>query len=163
MIKKQILFEPGYNHIDFKCTSDKPKVRKACDDGSNGHGIHGMSIRFLYRGSRGAVQFLMNTGVIPGRIPSILDKEHTVNPYAVDLGYHSFKPHYDEQSSMGPCDFLDGAECYYDGSSLNAEVPWRILHEHGLDALWEYLEGYYDATFRDGEYPEEPESKLVPR
>ena len=146
--KRMVKFERGFNCREYECAWDKD----GCVQGQGGfHGVHGMAIRFLLKGDEGAVQFLLYTGWIP------TDKHYHnarhMHPIPVDLGYYGRKPHYDDQESMGPCEFLDGAACYYDGSSLQAESAWTTLINGGEDDLWRFLGEYYDCTFHGGEYP----------
>jgi hypothetical protein len=145
---REIDFEPGFDCIRFECKNGN----ETCRPGRGGsHGRHGVTIRWLLRGEKGAVQFVLYThwGPEPVRFSS----EKVMSPLPCDLGYHSLTPHYPDQSSMGPCQYLGGAECYYDGSGLNAEEPFRVLCNEGGEALWGYLEEYYKATFEDAEWP----------
>jgi hypothetical protein len=125
-----ITFKPG-----FVC--EKWLVNP--EDGSN-HGIASPDILFLLRNDRGAIQFLLMTGwYLNGT---------TRKPMPYDLGYHSPSPMYQEQRMADKeCPWLDNKPCYYDGSSLNAEKPFRILIEEGEEALWEYLENYHKEIF----------------
>ena len=49
-----------------------------------------------------------------------------------------------------PCEYLDGAPCYYDGSGLNAERIFDVLCAEGDDGVWRALEEYYAETFAVG-------------
>jgi hypothetical protein len=51
---------------------------------------------------------------------------------------------------MKDCDLL-GGDCYYDGSSLNADPVLEVLIEKGIEGVYEYLIQYYEDTF--GEKP----------
>lgn len=62
---------------------------------------------------------------------------------AADLGYHWPSPQYDGQNRLEDCPLFDDGHCYYDGSSLDAEEPWRLLREEGDEALWQHLEDYW--------------------
>lgn len=105
------------------------------------------------------------------KVPSCLTA-----PMPADLGYHSRVPLYDSQRPMEektiegtkkvkmpdgeelefpnivpqnkfiPCEYLDGDVCFYDGSSLNAQKPFEILVTSGEEALWNYLQIYYEDT-----------------
>lgn len=46
-----------------------------------------------------------------------------------------------------PCPYLDGKPCYYDGSGLHAERVYDLLLNQGEEAVWKYLEKYYQDTF----------------
>ena len=81
-----------------------------------------------------------------------------------DLGYHSKKPHYDGQQPTGEnCEYCDGKPCYYDGSGLNANDAMYALVNGGDNALWAFLDGYYNYVFNGGEYPKPAEYKARPR
>ena len=70
-----------------------------------------------------------------------------------DVGYHARVRQYDDQELMsGTCHVIDGP-CYYDGSSLNAELPIEGFLSGGLEYLWPKLEAFYRFTFDDGEWP----------
>lgn len=58
-----------------------------------------------------------------------------------------WEPVYEQTDDFHPCKWLDGAPCYYDGSGLNAEPVFELLIEKGSDAVWEYLENYYEEVF----------------
>jgi hypothetical protein len=73
-----------------------------------------------------------------------------LKPMAADLGYHSPYPMYEGHEEWGgrmECDLLDGGVCYYDGSGLNAEEPWRILRHDGEAAFWRFMDCYWLETF----------------
>lgn len=155
-MKKQVKFIKGYDCINFPCKASKPCTKE------NTHGKHSMGILFLLSGDLGAVQFKLSTGWMPFYSPKdrIGYREIPKNeisdlyPMPTDLGYHSYKPRYEDQTSMGKCDVLGGAECFYDGSGLNCNDAYYALVNGGEDALWEFLEGYYKSVFEDSEYPE---------
>lgn len=142
--EKWVDFSPSYDCIRIQpCEHGSP----TCKPGGGGsHGIHGVDARFYLRGELGVVQFVVYTGWMRDETP-----EHAWGkPWAFDLGYHSPAPRYEEQEQWARRDchvLLGGVTCYYDGSSLQAEEPWRILRSKGSDALWEFLEGYYNGIF----------------
>ena len=145
MTERIIRFEPGYDCIRFECVYGS----KTCIPHTGGsHGVHGLTIRFVLRGDAGAVQFVIYSGWLPE--PQPYGQAHYM---AADLGCHSRTPRYDGQGSMGPCELLDGTPCYYDGSGLNAEEPFRILCSFGHEALWAYLEEMYRHTFEGADFP----------
>lgn len=74
---------------------------------------------------------------------------------AFDLGYHSPVPLYEGQSPMSDCHLLPGRACFYDGSGLMADTPWRLLREEGDAAVWKHLEDYYADTFSGVDLPAE--------
>jgi len=144
--ERSVAFEPGHDCIRFECVNGSPD----CKPGAGGsHGIHGMQIRWILKGEKGAVQFLLFAGWLPE--PTQLDFSKVRPAMPADLGYHAREPHYAGHSST-KCDLL-GAECYSDGSGLNAHEPFRILCNEGGEALWEFLESYYHCVFEGAEFP----------
>lgn len=146
VMKQEIHFQPAFD----KCHPDPNK----------NYGIHGASMRWLVIGDEGAVQFVVYTNwhlphirreakTEPGSIVLIerYPFEFWQAPTAADLGYHSKVPRYEGQTSMGQeCDIL-GGECYYDGSTLNAEPVFELLIAEGHEAVWDYLKQYYKDIF----------------
>lgn len=135
-LKRTVMFHPAFDK-----RSPNPKEN---------YGIHGVEIRFLLSGPHGAVQFLLFTN---WQLPHVAKEFETASyrfnkPMPADLGYHSRTPHYEGHQHMGPCEFLDGANCYYDGSSLNAERVFNRLLRDGDAGVWSELEDYYRATFQ---------------
>jgi hypothetical protein len=126
--------------------------------GDKNYGIHGAELKFVLIGPKGAIQFQIYTNWMPR---SARHRERSgpyclVEPMAADLGYHSFEPRHEDQRPMSEsCEYLDGKPCYYDGSGLNAQDPFDILCEDGDEAMWAFLERYYEATFNGAEYPPE--------
>ncbi|MDV7390962.1 hypothetical protein RZS08_06410, partial [Arthrospira platensis SPKY1] len=103
-------------------------------------------------------QFLLYTGWLPQFKKEskgflyIKDWGSLVLP--ADLGYHSKKPKYEDHQSIDPsCEFCDGLPCFYEGSGLNANDAMYALVNGGDEALWEFLDSYYDCVFNDGKYP----------
>jgi len=48
------------------------------------------------------------------------------------------------------CEYLEGDKpCYYDDSGLNAEAVYKILLDEGEEAVWIYLENYYNEVFNE--------------
>lgn len=160
-MKHETRFHNGHDCIKFKC-----KFRnKYCIPNEGGsHGIHGMEIEFYVHGELGVVQFKLSTGWLPQKVnknnigvlnftANVGGKCSHLFPMATDLGYHSYKPHYDRQSSMGACKLLGGKDCYYDGSSLNANDAFYTLLNGGEKELFKFLEQYYRCVFENGKYP----------
>lgn len=128
--ERAIEFEPGY----------KDPTR-----GPKSYGQHGMGIRFLLRGPNGVAQFLMNTGWVPGvkGIPASLADYY---PSGMDLGYHARGPQHEDSEGWalnGACEYL-GAECWYDGSGLNAELVMAAFIREGEPAVWRALRDLHD-------------------
>lgn len=146
-----ITFEPAYDCIRVKpcvhgvdnCTNEdatQPENRHYT------HGIHGVTMRMIYKKNGAATQFVLYTGWY---LPETPQSPHG-GPMAADLGYHSPFPQYDSQEEYGgkndDCEVLGGV-CYYDGSGLNAERPWNVLRREGGEAVWKLLAEEWDALF----------------
>lgn len=133
-LEREIRFTPAYNKID------------------EGYGRHGVNMRWCLKGPEGVVQFLVHTSwMLPEDEKELSDAfyhdgMHMLRPRAADLGYHSPKPMYKEQTSL-ECDLMPTGQCYYDGSTLNAEPVFDLLIREGHEAVWEQLENYYQQTF----------------
>ena len=156
----------GYDCIKFECKHGSGK----CKPNSGGsHGRHGLNICFVAQGDKGAVQFVIYTGWIPQYIErSIIGVYNIKNwathdPIPADLGYHSKVPMYEGQDVItDSCKYCDGMPCYCDGSGINAEGAMYTLVNGGDEALWKFLDAFYDSVFNDGEYPK-PTEYAMPR
>jgi len=134
----------------------EPAFDKRNADPNKNYGIHGCNLRFVLKGPLGAVQFLLMTN---WQLPHVTEEflkrprpdETSLRcfylPMPADLGYHSPKSTYKGQKSMGPCEYLDGKPCYYDGSGLNAEPVYERMLKEGSEGVWKELEEYYKSTF----------------
>jgi len=145
------------------------KICPAFDKGYSG-GIHGCDIRFVLKGKKGAVQFVLFTN---WQLPQVTNKfkENTIKdeidikvrflPLPADLGYHSPKPLFEGQTIMqNKCEYLDNQPCYYDGSGLQAEKVYDVMRIKGSDGVWEELEKYYIKTFGE-DIPDIPPRKII--
>lgn len=143
-MERRIQFEVGYDHCAHP---------EAC--GGGGHGRHGMNMRFVLIGPKGAVQWLVYmTNWYPGNVSIIGDIPSTEpiscvpahtrigDGMAADLGYHSPVEHYDDQG-QNACEFLPDGYCFYDGSGLNAQPILEAFLSHGPAAVWAALGRYY--------------------
>jgi hypothetical protein len=108
--------------------------------GGNSHGVHGLNMLFVLKNEKGAVQFLVYTGWYPNW-EWMKNEKGSVMP--ADLGYHSPTAHYEGQTKHEGCAWLDGADCYYDGSGLNAIEVFKTLVQQGEEAMWTSLEEYH--------------------
>ena len=143
-MERLVTFEPAYDKRD-------PDARK-------NYGIHGVNLRMVLKGERGAVQFVLYTN---WQLPHVQDEmlkkaavRHDLSylrmmfaPSPADLGYHSLTPHYEDQPPHANCEYLDGRPCYYDGSGLNADRIYGVLLAEGSDGVWRELQEYYAGTF----------------
>ena len=97
-------------------------------------------IRFILKGKKGAIQFIC---IDLTKVNIELSMAYK-NFLPCDLGYHSKVPQYKGQEKR-ECDLY--GECYYDGSTMNADTPLRIWLDKGEEELWKYLEAVYTARF----------------
>ena len=150
-----------------------PAFDKRHKDPKKNYGIHCVTVKFILRGKKGAVQFELFSGWFLPEI-AIENKNMGVNlwesyPMATDLGFHSYVPRYKEQSMITEkCPILHDKPCYYDGfelfsgwflpeiaienkSGLNARPIMERLLREGHEAVWEELEEYYRHIFKGEE------------
>ncbi len=141
-----------------------PAFDKRNPEPHKNYGIHGVDLRMILKGDKGAVQFVLYTNWMLPHVTKELDRRTlkearegvlndislwcTYHPQPVDLGYHSPVPMYDGQSiASESCEYLDGKPCYYDGSGLNAERIYEVLLREGSDGVWRELEEFYRELF----------------
>lgn len=130
-----------------------PAFDKRSDDPKKNYGIHGVELRFLLSDENKTVQFVLFTG---WQLPHVAKEEESQphdkycrnKPMPADLGYHSPFPLYEDHFRMENCEYT-GSHCYYDGSGLNAIEAFDVLVSKGDEALWEFLEEYFDQVFND--------------
>jgi hypothetical protein len=148
MLTKEVTFHPAYD--------------KRNPEPSKNYGISGVSIYFILKGDKGAVQFAVYTDWY---LPHVQDEQKGrdlrgisgLKPMGTDVGYHSPKPMYEEQTSIcgpGECKYVpEGESCYYDGSGLRADQWVRdILLPKGSEGIWEALKEEYTTIFGEEEW-----------
>lgn len=135
-----------------------PAFDKRNPNPNKNYGIHGMELRFILKGNKGATQFLIYTNwYLPHVLHELSQKaaqefdssyiELLFSPMAVDIGYHSKMQVYENQLLISKdCPYTNG-DCYYDGSGLRAEEFLPKFLEKGTNAVWEMLEEYYVNKF----------------
>lgn len=135
-------------HVDIQFPFDKT---------ATGHGVGSLRIWMVLKGPEGAVQFAFSAG---SYLPHVLEKfrHNTMSRYlgeieGVDVGYHSPRPMHDGQTTMGPCEHLDGKPCYYDGSSLWAQelLEEALRRGNPPEYIWSRLEEIYNERFNKEE------------
>lgn len=125
------------------------------------YGIHGVTLRMVLKGSKGATQFVLYTNWELPKVQAELDAKIisspdmvgircTYHPLPADLGYHSPVPRYEGQSEMD-CEYTSTGKCFYDGSGLNAERIYNVLVRNGSEAVWKELEKFYHELFESKE------------
>lgn len=141
--------------IEFSPAFDKRNP----NPGKN-YGIGAVQIVFVLKKGNKAVQFRFGTdwylpetvkeyrekGVNGMSPPVVLREGKNCGVQGWDVGYHSPKPMFKDQTSMGKCEYIK-ANCYYDGSSLRAEEYQEILIRKGSKGVWEFLEKEWKQTF----------------
>lgn len=127
-----------------------PAYDRRNPDPNKNYGIHGVNIIFSVKGDEGVVTFVLFTN---WQLPSI-DKEKGIDilckidhPVPADLGFHSKKKQYAQHNCSGECEYLDGENCYYDGTSLGAKNVFDILKEKGDEGVFKYLEDKYKTYY----------------
>lgn len=142
-MEKIIKFEPAYD--------------KRNPDPKKNYGVHGVTMGFYLKGELGTVQFTVFTNWHLSHVEKGMKHNTTwqyddhvwcpFKPVPADLGYHSHKPIYENQSIIGEnCEWTGGV-CYYDGSTLNAEPIFDTLTKEGDKGVWRELENYYKDVF----------------
>jgi hypothetical protein len=133
----------------------QPPFDKRHTNPNKNYGIHGMTLRFVLKGPKGATQFVYYTGQYLKHVSDELfftPRARDYNPFkgmGADIGLHSYKPQYEGQTPMdGECDIL-GCQCYYDGSSLQAAEFEDEFLKNGTDAVWPMLEQRYRSWFEE--------------
>lgn len=133
-----------------------PAFDRRDPDPSKNYGIHGVELRMVLKGPKGATQFVLYTNwMLPNVERETWSKGHDTgtlriltSPTAADFGYHWHRPHYSGHDAM-TCDLLPAGKCYYDGSSLNADRIFDVLRSEGSDGVWRELESLYRSLEAD--------------
>ena len=127
VFERAVVFEPGYN-----------------DTEPHRYGKHGMGVRFLLRGPKGATQFVFNTGWVPG-VDGVAASLAAYYPTGWDLGHHAIRPQYEGEGQYGVCTYLPGeTECFYDGSGISADALLKEFIREGESVVWARLREDYD-------------------
>jgi len=140
-MEKIIEFTPGFDRRD--------------PDPKKNYGIHGMQIRFILKGERGATQFVLFTDWYPAHTQEEYfykprGEFYRPQPTGADVGYHSPVPQYDGQETIqDACEYLGGKSCYYGGSGLAADELALEFLAHGEEAVWKKLGEVYASHFGD--------------
>jgi len=144
-LERRIEFCPAFDCIVNPCKWGKD----TCKPGEGGsHGRGGVDMTWFLIGKDLAIQFVVATGwELPETYPDLEKKgflttdRFSMYPMASYIGYHSRTPLYEGASPMNECQFF--GECYYDGSSLNADKGLEILLREGSDAVWVWMKEYF--------------------
>lgn len=124
--------------------------------------IWGVEIKFLLYGQKAVIQFVLRTNWHSNELPSGLERDGWLSPnrpHAVDLGYHAYAPQHEYHEPITDnCEYLNGAPCYYDGSSLMAIDTLELLIIEGGEAVWKKMEQCYIEWFGADEEAENGDS-----
>lgn len=139
--------------VDFTAAYDHRRPNP-CEN----YGIGGMRAVFYLIGPKGAVQWMIGLPFyVAGVRPEMGRWSDTARelgkPSGWDLGFHAREPQYDGQSAMGQCDVIGDGKCFYDGSSLNADLLIEGFVNGGTAWLWPALEDYYRSVFEGADFP----------
>lgn len=164
-MEHKVAFVPGYDCIKFECLWG----HRDCAPGSGGsHGKGGLKIHFVTKGDLGAIEFILGTGWYPQfAIPSNIETRYCEwggEAYPYTIGYHSKTPMYDDHEvSAMKCEYLDGKPCYSGESNLRSYDAMYALVNGGEEALWGFLDAYYEHMFRGAANPQPAEYTMSPR
>lgn len=140
--------------IDFE-----PAFDRRHPDPSKNYGIHGVTLRMVLIGPKGAVNFVLYTNWhLPhvtdeskGRIDSPLNGDYHwhCRPLPADLGYHSPKPMYEEHEPVGSKNFTWRDATEEEKRELPSFTRIPESNPTGTFTPCEYLDGkpcYYDGS-----------------
>ena len=135
-LEESVQFTPGYN-----CPVE----------GGQGHGVHGMEVRWFLRGPAGAVWLCAFTEWTPGELrpghglsPAGYPVALRQYPDGAGLGYHARWPQFEGHvPDRVDCDVI-GGPCYGDMSFCGADEPLKRFTAEGEQAIWDVLESAYD-------------------
>lgn len=128
----------------------EPAYHKVHEDPKKDFGVGGVRIRFVLRGPKGAIDFMIGTGwhlpetwdwwAKTGRLPI---PESILRPKAWEIGFHAKKPQYEGQGVSDERCPETGGVCYYVASSLQVQSILESLIRDGHAGLWKVLEAEY--------------------
>jgi hypothetical protein len=137
-LERAVVFAPGYN-------CPKP--------GGQGHGVHGMEIRWYLRGPKGGAWVAFSTDWIPGRLSpghglpplGMVLRDRDQYPNGCGLGWCGLVPQREdhEPSVDAGCYLVPGGTCYSDMSFMASDPVAVDFTERGEPAIWEALESCY--------------------
>lgn len=132
-----------------------PAWDKRNPDPKKNYGVHGMEMKFILKGEKGAVQFVIYTNWHLPHVSKEFEKDKNASlflkPLPADVGYHSYVPQYEGQEKISDnCPYLEGKPCYYDGSGLKAMTLFDLFVELGEEAMWSELEEFYHYNLGGG-------------
>lgn len=96
-------------------------------------------VTFVLEGKEGVLQFMY--------LSRMVGHPWSREVVGLDLGVHSRKPLFKHHLNFGPCVFLGGEDCYYEGSSLAVEGFVKYLLDDDEKGLWQRMEFFYTDYF----------------
>ena len=135
--------------VEFTAAYDRRNI-----DPAKNYGVHGVEMRLVLKGPKGAVHFLLYTNWhLPHVAAAFEDKPFLLAPTPAEVGYHSPVPlrGWQTEPATETCDYLGGVPCYYASSGLAADAAFAALVERGNDGIWGYLESYYQDIFEEAD------------
>jgi hypothetical protein len=137
------------SELERKIEFIRPAWNKRDPDPKKDYGHGCVHLRFLLRGPKGAVTWLVLTGWY---LDSTLEewKKNGYTPSGPDGGaisYHSPVPVHDWQDKdyEGSCDVIPEGRCYSDASFIAGDDLFKLFVEKGEEAVWEKLEEWYNS------------------
>lgn len=138
-----------------------PAFDRRHSDPAKNYGIHDVHIYFCVKGEKGCAIFSMGTEwFLPETNSWMIECSQRIGarekwqPRGNAVCYCSPTPLHDWQVNNGRenCDWL-GCTCYGDCSYTISDTVVQLLISKGSDAVWEWLENWYNETF----YPKQLE------
>jgi hypothetical protein len=140
---KTITVTPAYD-----CTAVQPCVHDSplCGtDPDRSHGKHNAVMALSLRGPEAAVDLVVNTGwFLP---QTATGRTHDVTRMGAVLGLHASAPWYDGQRGYTEACSYGWTRCYSDVSYIAAEEGALLLVTEGTDAVWAWLEAWWNGNF----------------
>jgi len=134
----------------------RPAFDKRNPDPYQNYGIHGVDLTFYLGKPKAVIQFVVYTN---WHLQHVRDEGQVARtedyskfwdaPMAADIGYHARTPQYEGQTPLTEDCSIIGGQCYYDGSSLNAEPFLETLIAEGSEGLWQKMEEWYLGRFEE--------------
>lgn len=135
----------------FECRTEwTPAYDRRSQIPGKNYGVHGMDLRFILIGPRGATQLVIYTNWHLPHVSSEFEAQSNTTmllPMPADLGYHAHEAQYEGQLvASDDCDYI-GGPCFYDGSRLNADAVFERFVAEGEAVVWEMLTEEYRERF----------------
>jgi hypothetical protein len=124
--------------------------RRNSDPGKD-YGIHGVGLRIVLVGKRGAIELIVFTNWMLPHVQQDLNKnffDHlSCGPYPVDVLIHSKKPTDLNEAPRSKCVYLGKDKCYANSKHQYTKEVWDTLLYKGSEGVWEHLLKIYKEEF----------------